>query len=116
MKPNTLAEASKKISELIARSWLSEGEEIKQTLLEGNSDRIKKLFESNDIDLDKLFSPMSVKIAIDRDGNSGSIEQIASKNGTVTVKIPYPSRPDEVTDEQLNLWSGNNIIAPAVST
>lgn len=102
----SFADVSKKISQVIAKSWLPEGQEEREILLEGNSRKIKKLFKKNDIDLDALMEPIPVNVVIDTNTFNGSIEQIPNTDPekTLTVKIPYPPRPAEVSDEELQQW------------
>ena len=105
----SFADVSKKISQLIAKSWLPEdreGKRIKKILLRGNSNRIKELFKENDIDLDELMAPIPVNVVIDTNTFNGSIEQIPNTDPdkTVTVKIPLPPRPADLSDKELTQW------------
>jgi hypothetical protein len=96
---------SKLISQLIARSWLPGGEEIKQTLIYGSSDEIKALLTQEGVDLDKFFGPTMIKV--DWDTFYGTLEEIYATDFEVIYNMPYPPRPGEVTDEQLTDWVGN---------
>lgn len=106
MTLNTLAEPSQKISQLIAKSWLPEGEKEREILLGGNSNKIKELFKENEIDLDGLMDPIPVDVIIDTNSFNGSIEQIPNSDPkkTLTVKIPYPPKPAELSDDELKQW------------
>lgn len=110
MKPNTLREASHQISQLIAKSWLSddpEATEINAVLQEGNSNNIKTLFQKYGIDLDKLLGETTAVI-IDSVFLDRGIEQMSSFDGTLTVKIPYPPKPGDISDEDLTSLVGNS--------
>ena len=113
MKPNALAEVSRQISQLVAKSWLSndpEGAEINAVLQEGNSNNIKLLFKKYGIDLDGLLQTNCFKIAVDSFCN-GSIEAIPGSDGTMTVNIPLPPRPNDValTDEVITCWIDGSV-------
>jgi hypothetical protein len=108
----TMIGLNKKMGQLIAKSWLyksdPEGEKIRNILI-GNlnekmaekSKKIIEFFKSNyDIDMENIggiFPVESVKVSWDTFyGN-------LSENGKEYI-LPYPSRPNEVTDEQLEQW------------
>ncbi len=102
---SSFRQQSKKISQLIARSWLPGGEDIKNTLLHGSSDDIKKLLRDNGIELDDFFGPL--KVNVDWDTFFGSIKEIKDPDYEGIYNMPYPPRGLEVTDEHLTEWVNN---------
>ncbi len=103
------ASASKKLSQLIAQSWLqkdvegSEGHEFRQILLRHNSEEIKDFLKNkHSINIDDLFQavsdgPVDVKVSWDTFGGKTDEE-------LRLYVLPYPPRPSEVTDAQLEKW------------
>ena len=112
MALSAFAEQSKKISQLLAKSWLSndpEGAEIKAALLEDDSDNIKAVFKKYGVDFDEFASPFSVDVSIDRSTLGGSIlEEIEGPGQILKVNLPYPPQAEEVTDTQLTEWINND--------
>jgi len=102
---------SKKVSQLIARSWLPndpEGADIKGALLSGDSEEIKTVFKKYGVDLDEFFSPMTINVNVDWDTFFGSLAEVTGSEQPVEYNIPYPPRPMEVTDAQLSEWVDSN--------
>jgi hypothetical protein len=105
-------ELNKKMGQIIAKSWLHksdpEGEKIRNVLV-GNllkttaekSKEIMEFFKSNyDIDIENIGGVFSVEsVEVNWDTFYGNL----SENGKKYV-LPYPPRPTEVTDEQLEQW------------
>jgi hypothetical protein len=103
---------NKKMGQLVAKSWLyksyPEGEKIRNVLI-GNlnkkkaekSKEIIEFFKSNyDIDIENLGGVFPVEsVEVSWDTFYGDIPE----NGREYV-LPYPPRPTEVTDEQLEQW------------
>ena len=113
------AELTKKISQIIAKSWMSdpEGLAIKKALLEGDSTQIKDVFkkgfkrenqEEIKVDIDGFFEPMDVCVRVDWNTFFGSLQEIVAKDETITMNLPYPPKPVEVTDTQLTEWVNND--------
>lgn len=105
--PSLYAQYTKTISQVIAKSWLSndaEGAEIKKTLLYGTEEEIKKMMLSYGVDWDKLFGPLTVKIRVDWDTFFGNFKEIAGLDEPLQINIPYPPKPAELTDQQLTDW------------
>ena len=52
------------------------------------------------------MDPIPVNVVIDTNTFNGSIEQIPNSDPqkTLTIKIPYPPKPAEVSDEELQQW------------
>ena len=107
---------SKKMSQLIAQSWLPndpEGAKIRQLFLqsenENRSEEIKKFFKENyEIDLEEIVGDLyghPVDIIVSWDTFSGAAREREDHRGQYT--IPYPPRPAEVTDTQLQTWINN---------
>ncbi|GAB1543539.1 hypothetical protein NUACC21_62140 [Scytonema sp. NUACC21] len=97
---------SKKVSQIIAKSWLSndpEGMEIKRVIFRRNSDEIKELLKKYGIDLEGFFGP--TKVVVDWSSYKGILTEDV---GEAVYILPYPPRPTEVTDEQLEEWVNNN--------
>jgi hypothetical protein len=105
-------ELNKKMGQIIAKSWLyksdPEGEKIRNVLV-GNllkttaekSKEIIEFFKSNyDIDIENIGGVFPVEsVEVNWDTFYGNL----SENGKKYV-LPYPPRPTEVTDEQLEQW------------
>ena len=105
---DSFGQLSKNISQLIAKSWLPEGEEIKKVLLHGSSEKIKDIFKENGVDFDEFFSPMTVNVNVDWDTFFGTLAEITGPGQPLEYNLPYPPRPMEVTDAQLNEWVNNS--------
>ncbi|SRR5579883_180147 len=103
---NEFKSQSKKVSQLIAKSWLAndpEGAEIKRVIYGRNSNEIKEMFKKYGVDLERFFDPL--KIVVDWSSFKGILEEEVV--GEVIYRLPYPPRPTEVTDEQLEEWINN---------
>ncbi|MEM9538515.1 MAG: hypothetical protein AAGA60_03275 [Cyanobacteria bacterium P01_E01_bin.42] len=101
-----MEQAHKKVSQLIASSWLSdtpEDVEIKQALQGNDSDTIKSIFKKYGVDLD-CFGNVDVKV--DRKNSSGSLSESLSQ--MLTLTLPYPPRSEKVMDSQLREWANND--------
>jgi hypothetical protein len=104
-------EKNKKISQLIAKSWLPndpEGAEIRQVILRNVSEEIKDLLKKYDVDIDEFLGsivggPIHVKVSWDT--FAGKLDEIPGSQGSYV--LPYPPRPVEVTDEHLEEWVNN---------
>lgn len=104
----SFAELSKKISQIVAQSWLPEGAEIKKVLLQGNSQEIGAMFKENGADIEAFFKPFNVYFNVDWDTFYGSLVEVSTGDNIWLSNIPYPPRPMEVTDEQLEEWVNND--------
>lgn len=102
---------SKRFSQLIARSWLLSdpiGVEIRTVLLDktlgdDSTARIKEVFQKHGFDIDEFFPHEVKNIVVDWSSFFSTwTEQ------TKTVTLPYPPRPQEVTDAQLTAWVNND--------
>lgn len=101
----------KKASQLLAKSWLPEGKDIRAKLLElsanptkdpsKTSEEIVALFKEHNVDLRKIFPLTNLRFAIDWDSFFTTVSEKYQQ-----VTIPYPPRPSEknVTDEELQAW------------
>jgi hypothetical protein len=96
---------SKKMSQLIAKSWLPndpEAANIKKVLMSRNSDEIKALMKNYGIDPEGFLGP--TKVVVDWNSYKGVLTE---EVGEMVYSLPYPPRPTEVTDEQLEEWVNN---------
>jgi hypothetical protein len=98
--PSDFKAASKKISQLIAMSWLPGGEEMKEIFLSGDSEMIQKLLIAHGIDMTEF----EIKLII---VNWDSFYGDMTERGFV-YSMPYPPRPQQVTDDQLAEWVKDN--------
>jgi hypothetical protein len=109
----TMIGLNKKMGQIIAKSWLyksdPEGEKIRNVLISNlnkkaaeKSKEIVEFFKSNyDIDIENIGGIFPVEgVVVNWDTFYGSILE---NNGKQYV-LPYPPRPTEVTDEQLEQW------------
>jgi hypothetical protein len=111
---NYLSILNKKISQLIAKSWLPGKEEIREILIGEDQNKIRKLFveekilgetdaehTSFDVDLNPVADPEETHIKY-----SGSIVEDRKTGDLIewVFKIPYPPRPEQVTDGMLYEW------------
>ena len=98
---------NKRLSILIAESYLPGGEEIRQ-ILTGDQDGIKKLLVEKGV-IEQEDADHS-RFDVDRDPPgpvfAGSVKE--DKNPSTHVKmifeIPFPERSEQLTDEQINSW------------
>jgi hypothetical protein len=93
-------QASKKISQLIAESWLPEGEQIKKVLLSDDEEAIKELLKDKGIDLEGVFGIKT--LFVNWDSFYGTITELG-----LAYYLPYPPRPVVVEDYQLEEWVNN---------
>ena len=108
---NSFGQLSKKVSQLIARSWLPkdpEGADIKGALLKGDSEEIKTVFKKHGVDLDEFFSPMTLNVKVDWSAFCGSLVEVTGPKQLLEYNLPYPLRPMEVTGAQLSEWVNNS--------
>ncbi|WP_407889142.1 hypothetical protein [Scytonema sp. NUACC26] len=106
-----LFEQDKKISQLIARSWLQKddvGKQFRDILISSKSsqeksDEIKNFLQNQGIAFPKeLFS----QIKVNWESFGGKIEEEPGRERIYL--LPYPPRPFEVKDEQLEKWINDN--------
>ena len=111
---------AKKLSQLIASSWLPGGEDIKTAFNGGDTEAIVKMIkEKTDIDLQALFGD-DVIVTINWESFLADIEEIymGGEDFRTVVHFPYPERPskDEVSDNDLQSWVNNTdssiVVAP----
>ena len=99
-------EASRKISKLIAKSWLPGEEELKHQFLNDP----KRVLAENGIDIpdgvEVVADPRSFDCSIVSDERYGMPEKLL-------MKLSYPPRPAEVTNEQLSDWVEGKVKYPA---
>ncbi len=98
---------SKIISQLIAESWLKtdRGKYIKEILLGGNTRKIKQLLKDNGIDIDQFLGRTIINV--DWDTFFGTIKEVSHTSHEIVYNMPYPPRPSEVSDEELQDWVDN---------
>ncbi|MDF5732081.1 MAG: hypothetical protein PUP92_29790 [Rhizonema sp. PD38] len=101
---------NKKLSQLIAKSWLPndpEGAEFSKILLRGDSEEIKNSLKNHGVDLEDWFR-VSINVEVNWDTFVGTLKEIttlgAISDRSNTYILPYPPRPAVVTDEQLERW------------
>jgi hypothetical protein len=99
-KLSEFQQTSKKLSQLIARSWLPHGEDIKRIFLSRDEDKIKELLEKEGI----CLQDFNIKIIlINWDSFYGTLDELG-----FIFRLPYPPRPSEVKNEQLEAWVNDN--------
>ena len=111
--PGSFAEVSKKISQIVARTWL-DNEQAKQITTElesGDQERIKGILTRCGLNLDEFFSEMTVCVFVDCNtfesgGVNSTFQQTPNTGQVVIVNIPLPPRPNDVTltDEVITGW------------
>jgi hypothetical protein len=108
---NFLFEQDKKISQLIARSWLQKddvGKQFREILISSKSsqeksEEIKNFLQNQGIAFPKeLFS----QIKVNWESFGGKIEEEPGRERIYLM--PYPPRPFEVKDEHLEKWINDN--------
>jgi hypothetical protein len=57
-----LQSMNKKMSQIIAKSWIPGGEEIRKVLLSGDSDQINKLFEDNAVAIAEIIGIVNIVV------------------------------------------------------
>ena len=94
---------TKKMSQLIAKSWLPGGEEIRKILLSNNSEEIKKMLKKHNISLELLGD---IKIEVDWSTFLGRLEDATN---SLKLVIAYPPRPSEynLSDSDIEEWVNN---------
>lgn len=120
MPLSPFAEASKKISQFIAKYWLlPEGSktkvDIRSTIEKNKSSSIKKcLKEQVGVDLDDLFSPIRVTVRAeiiegDLPENVPLLNLVSKPNseGELIVTINFFDKPPDIDQEELVLWVTN---------
>jgi hypothetical protein len=114
-QPLDLLKRNKKLSQLIAQSWLPGGEYIKEQLC-GTQDQVLELLVVEDI----LTEEEAKYTRIEVDTNPPEPPYLGSiKEGLppylLNLYIPYPQRPTEVKDEQLMSWVNSEISSEPLS-
>lgn len=103
---NDLYKISKQISQLIAKSWLDGGENIRETFLSGDSTDIKRMLEEHDIDINILGD--ETLIEMDWESFFGALIDSTnpSSSEVFKLKIGYPPKPSEfnLKDSDLREW------------
>ncbi|MEA5553436.1 hypothetical protein VB713_21080 [Anabaena cylindrica UHCC 0172] len=97
-----LQKLNKKMSQIIAKSWLPGGEEIRQVLLHGNSEQINQLFEENGVAISETIG--KVNIVVVWNDFVGKLQETTS--GSLNLVVAYPPRPSDfnLKDEQIQAW------------
>ncbi len=101
-----LQKLNKQLSQLIAKSWLTEGKQIREILLTGDSEKIYDLFEDNGINIRQIIG-YPVNIEIDWSAFIGCLtEEIGSTSHSWKLIVAYPPRPSEfnLSNQQLMEW------------
>ena len=98
---------TKEMSQLIAKSWLPEGKEIREVLLSRDSDKILKLFRDHNIDIE-LFAISRVEV--DWTTFLGSVEDTTDPEHPLKLVVAYPPKPDafNLNDDDLRDWVNND--------
>ena len=93
---------TKKMSQLVAKSWLPEGNQIRSILLSKDSAKIIQMFKENDIDVELLCS----SIEVDWSTFLGRLEDTLDNDNPLKLVIAYPPRPSEynLSDDDLRGW------------
>ena len=89
---------SRKMSKIVARSWLPVGKEIREAILSKDSDKIKKVFTDGGCDFS--FYP-GYRVEVDLNNFEGNLEDLKQ-----TIVIAYPPRPSDfnLSDRDLQDW------------
>ncbi|NEO52285.1 MAG: hypothetical protein F6K54_03825 [Okeania sp. SIO3B5] len=105
---NDLRAVTKKISQLIAKSWLSDGEDIRKVFLSQDSDKILEMFQREGIDMG-IFGP-GLKVSIDTETFTGYLEETRDNQQPFNLVISYPPKPTEfnLSDQELREWVKND--------
>lgn len=98
---------TKTMSQLIARSWLPGGEEIRSVLLSEDSAKILQMFKDNGIDIEEMFK--TSRIEVDWSTFLGRIEDTTDPSEPLKLVIAYPPRPSDynLSDSDLEDWVQN---------
>jgi hypothetical protein len=94
-------ELSKAMSQVVAKSWLPEGNDIRLALLSNDPEKIKKTFEDNGCDFSHYEG---YKIELDVNSFEGNLKDLKE-----TIVVAYPPRPSDfnLSDEDLRNWVNN---------
>ncbi|MDF5718317.1 MAG: hypothetical protein PUP93_31730 [Rhizonema sp. NSF051] len=97
---------NKRLSQLIAKSWLPGEEKLKHQILQDP----KNALAENGIDI-----PEGVEVVADTRSFNCSIvpDERQDWPEKIIFKLSYPPRPAEVTDEQLSDWVEGKVEQPA---
>lgn len=108
-QPLDLLERNKKLSQLIARSWLPGGEHIKEQL-GGTQEQVLELLVAEEILIEEEAKWSRVEVDINPPGPPylGTLNEGVPPY-LLNLYIPYPQRPTEVKDEQLMTWLSSEI-------
>jgi hypothetical protein len=95
---DTARTLSRKMSKIVAESWLPAGKEIREAILSDNSDKIKKVFEDRGCDFSFYEGH---KVEVDFNNFEGNL-----KDRKETILIAYPPRPSDfnLSDRDLQDW------------
>ena len=106
---NDLRLIAKQISQLVAKSWLPGGEDIRKVFLSEDSKKILRILKKEGIDLESFFGP-SLEVRIDTNTFEGYIEEIRDSKQPFVFVISYPPKPTEfnVSDKELKQWVKND--------
>ncbi len=104
----TLSNCFKKISQLIAQSWLPGNEEIQEIFNEGKTRPILDLIkEKKGIDLEEILG-IKILIIVDWGSYLASFENVDIDDQEYLIfRFPYPPRPYSTKDEILAAWVSN---------
>jgi hypothetical protein len=109
-----LLEFNKKLSQLIARSWLPGGEEIEKRFL-GSQEEVIQLLVDEGIVTAEEAPYIGVNVDTNPPGPPyvGNIQE--GVDPVLTLYIPYPKRPSQVTSAELTTWVDSQINAAPYS-
>ncbi len=95
---DTARTLSRKMSKIVAKSWLPAGKEIREVILSNDSDKIKKVFEAGGCDFSFY---QDYKVEVDFNNFEGNL-----KDRKETILIAYPPRPSDfnLSDRDLQDW------------
>lgn len=110
-----LLERNKKISQLIAQSWLPGGEQIQEQLC-GSEEQVLNLLVVENILNETEAKYAHVKVDLNPPGPPyvGSISDGPPPH-LLILYIPYPKRPTEVTNEELRTWVNSELVSEPFS-
>jgi hypothetical protein len=108
-RPLNLLERNKRLSQLIAQSWLPGGEYIKKQFL-GTQEQILELLVAENILVEEEAKYTRVEVDMNPPGPPylGAIKE-GLPPYLLNLYIPYPQRSTEVKDEQLMTWVNSTI-------
>ena len=98
---------TKQMSQLIAKSWLPEGEQIRSALLSNDSAKILQMLKDNGIDVEELYK--TSRIEVDWSTFLGRLEDTQDPLEPLKLVIAYPPKPSEynLSDSDLEEWIQN---------